>query len=65
MKELLLDAAWWLLTAILLSYVVLVTLIAALFAWYDPVYSKMLSASDGLDIWRHNLPIFKQHFGVE
>jgi len=65
MKKLLLDAAWWSLTVMLLSYVVLVTLVAALFVWYDPVYSKMLSALDGLDNWRRNLPIFKQHFGVE
>lgn len=65
MKKLLLDAAWWSLTAILLSYIALVTIVAAVFVWYDPVYSRMLSALDSLDNWRRNLSIFKQHFGVE
>ena len=65
MKKLILDLAWWSLTLVLLSYIALVTLLGAVFIWYDPVYSKMLSALDSLDLWRRNLPIFKQHFGVE
>jgi hypothetical protein len=65
MKKLILDLAWWSLTLVLLSYIALVTLLGAVFIWYDPVYSKMLSALDSLDTWRRNLPIFKQHFGVE
>ena len=64
MKPLLLDIAWWSLTLVLLSYIVTVTLVAAVFVWYTPVYSKMLSALDSMDNWRRNLPIFKQHFGV-
>ena len=64
MKSFMLDAAWWSLTAILLSYIVLVTIVAVVFVWYTPVYTKMLSALDGMDTWRRNLPIFKQHFGV-
>ena len=65
MKKLMLDIAWWSLTAILLSYILLVSVIAGLFVWYTPIYSRMLSALDSLDAWRRNLPIFKQHFGVE
>jgi hypothetical protein len=65
MKKLLLDIAWWSLTAILLSYIVTVTLVAVVFVWYTPVYSRMLDALDDMDTWRRNLPIFKQHFGVE
>ena len=65
MKSFMLDVAWWSLTAILLSYIVLVTIVAVVFVWYTPVYTKMLSALDGMDNWRRNLPIFKQHFGVE
>ena len=65
MKSFMLDVAWWSLTAILLSYIVLVTLLGALFVWYTPVYSRMLNALDNMDLWRRNLPIFKQHFGVD
>lgn len=65
MKSFMLDVAWWSLTAILLSYIALVTIVAAVFVWYDPVYSRMMSSMDWLDNWRRNLPIFKQHFGVE
>jgi hypothetical protein len=65
MKSIMLDIAWWSLTAILLSYIVLVTLLAAVFVWYTPIYTKMLNALDGLDNWRRNLSIFKQHFGVK
>ena len=65
MKNIMLDVAWWALTATLLSYILLVTLVAVVFVWYDPVYSRMLDALDGMDTWRRNLPIFTQHFGIE
>ena len=65
MKKLFLDIAWWSLTLVLSSYIVTVTIVAAVFVWYDPLYSKMLSALDSLDAWRRDLPIFKQHFGVD
>ena len=68
MKSFMLDVAWWSLTAILLSYVVLVTLLVAPFFWYthvERIHYKMVSALDGLHNWRHNLPVFRQHFGVE
>jgi hypothetical protein len=64
MKNVMLNIAWWSLTAILLSYIVTVTIVAVVFVWYTPVYSRMLNALDSMDLWRRNLPIFKQHFGV-
>jgi hypothetical protein len=64
MKNFLLNVAWWSLTAILLTYIVTVTIVAVVFVWYTPIYTRMLNALDGMDSWRRNLPIFKQHFSV-
>lgn len=65
MKNFLLDVAWWSLTFVLLSYIILLALGALLFVWNTPLYTKALSALDRVDLWRRSLFITKHHFKVK
>ena len=60
MKAIQLNAAWWVITLLLMPYVLLLTVISILFVWCGPVYDLSMRANIAMEEWRYNLFVSKQ-----